>query len=115
MLFHNLQHDIQPNIQGFLDTDDEKNPEDCDLLTPSSLIILGLSTDTLSGLWRALSVVAELMRYKYKEAHGVSMNTRAQSLIDTAQKKVQECVVTYRRSRSAYFALSGPGEREKIL
>ena len=134
MPFRNLQHDIQPNIQGFLDTDDKKNPEDCDLLTPSSLIILGLSTpanpvlsdmeaqlryaqliDTLSGLRRALSVVAELMRYKYKEARGVGMNTHAQSLIDTAQKKVQECVATYRRSRSAYLALSGPGEWEKIL
>ena len=72
-------------------------------------------TDTLSGLQRALSVVAELMQCKYKEARSVGMNTRAQSLIDTAQKKVQECVATYRRSRSAYLALSGPSEWEKIL
>jgi hypothetical protein len=72
-------------------------------------------TDTLSGLRRALSVVAELMRYKHKEARGVGMNTRAQSLIDTAQKKVREYVATYRHSRSAYLALSGPGEWEKTL
>jgi hypothetical protein len=132
--FRKLQHDIQPNIRNLLDTDDEKDPEDYDLLIPSSLVALDLSTlanpalsdmearlryaqltDTLSSLRRALSVVAELTRYKHKEARGVGMNTRAQSLVDTAQKKVRECVSTYRHSRVAYLALSGPGEWEKTL
>lgn len=132
--FRKLQHDIQPDVRDLLDTDDEKNPEDYDLLIPSSLVTLGLSslphtvlsdmecqlryaqlTNTLSGLRQALLVVAELSRYKHKEARGVGMNTRAQSLIDTAQKKVREYVSTYRHSRLAYLALSGPGEWENTL
>lgn len=117
-----------------MDADDEKNPEDIDILIPSSLVALGLSTlvnpalsdmearlryaqltDTLSSLCRALSVVAELTRYKHKEARGVGMNTRAQSLINSAQKKVRECVSTYRCSRLAYLAIRGRGEWEQTL
>jgi hypothetical protein len=132
--FRKLQYDIQPDIRDLLDTDEGKNPEDDTLFIPSSLISLDLQTsdnseladmearlryaqltDTLSGLRRALAVVAELTRYKHKEARGVSMNTRAQSLIFTAQKKVREYAMTYRRSRTAYLALRGSGKWEETL
>ena len=132
--FHKLQYDIQPDIRDLLDTNEEKNPEDYALFIPSSLISLGLQssahpeltdmeaclryahlTDTLSGLHRALAVVAELTRYKHKEARGVGMNTRAQSLIQTAQKKADKYVMTYRHSRTVYLALQGPGKWEETL
>lgn len=133
-LFRKLQYDIQPYVWDLLDTDKEKNPEDDALLIPSSLISLDLKmsdnseladmeahlcyaqlTDTLSGLRRALAVVAELTRYKHKEACGVGMNTRAQSLICTAQKKVCEYAMMYRHSRAAYLTLWGSGKWEETL
>lgn len=73
------------------------------------------ATDALSGLRRSLAIRAELSKYKDTQVRGQHANTRARAVLSTAEEKTATYAARYRRARSAYFRLMGPGDWEDTL
>ena len=73
------------------------------------------ATDALGGLRRSLAIRAELSKYKEMQVRGQHANTRTRALLNTAQEKTTAYAARYRRARSAYYQLMGPGDWENTL
>lgn len=71
--------------------------------------------DALSDLRRQLQLRSYLYRLKRKNVTGQNPNTRAQSMINTVDAKVDVAASNYRASRKAYSLLKGPGKWEDRL
>lgn len=71
--------------------------------------------DALSDLRRQLQLRTYLYRLKRKNVTGQNPNTRAQSMVNTVNARVDTAASNYRASRKAYLLLKGPGKWEDRL
>ncbi|VDC00092.1 unnamed protein product [Peniophora sp. CBMAI 1063] len=134
--FRDEQEHLMPRLHATLSTE-ERNPERSTALTmklwlpsdvdatddcaPRALRALEIRvrwaamSDELGNLMHQLRLRGCLNRFKIMNISGQRANTRARTAQDAVDANVKAAANAYRRHRSAYFNLVGPGDWQKTM
>ncbi|VDB94346.1 unnamed protein product [Peniophora sp. CBMAI 1063] len=134
--FRDEQEQLMPRLHATLTTE-ERNPERATALamklwlpsdlhatddcSPGSLRALEIRvrwaamSDELENLMHQLRLRGCLNRFKILNISGQRANTRARTAQDAVDANVKAAANAYRRHRSAYFNLVGPGDWQKTM